>query len=359
MRKVLIFILSFYVIAASAQSETKNVIVVTLDGFRWQEVFHGIDSTLTETKEYNDNPKELYQQFGAPTAAKRRTLLLPFFWNTIARKGQIWGNRQLGNKVNVTNPYWFSYPGYNEIFTGYPDTTINSNDKKLNPNENVLEFLNQQKGFKDKIAAFSSWDVFPFILNEPRANFVVNGGLEKVTGKLSEAQQVLNEMQTFQTPFLEDVRLDYSTYQIAKAYMRQNKPRVLYLGLAETDDLAHAGRYGLYAHAAHQIDTMLADLWQYIQTTPQYKDKTTLFITCDHGRGDDGQRGWRDHGAKTKGSDQIWFAVIGPDTPAKGEVATAGQWYQKQFAATIAQFLGFAFRPGHPVGAPIKEVVGL
>jgi hypothetical protein len=41
-------------------------------------------------------------------------------------KGQI-GNRALGNKVNNANPYWFSYPGYNEIMTGYADTLINSN----------------------------------------------------------------------------------------------------------------------------------------------------------------------------------------------------------------------------------------
>ena len=356
-KSILTLLLFCYTINGYAQSKTENLIVVTLDGFRWQEVFRGIDSTLTETKEYNSNIKELYKTFGASTPQERRQLLMPFLWKTISQKGQIWGNRQLGNYVNVANPHWFSYPGYNEIFTGYPDTTINSNDKILNPHENVLEFLNRQKGFEDKVAAFTSWDVFPFIFNEPRANFTVNGGFEDVKGKINEAQRALNEMQWFQTPFLGDVRFDFSTYQIAKEYIRQNKTRVLYLGFDETDDLAHEGHYNLYAQAAHKIDTMLADFWHFVQMTPQYKDKTTLLITCDHGRGDDGKRGWRDHGTGTKDSDQIWFAVIGPDTPAKGEISKAGQWHQKQFAATIAQFLGFEFKPQHPTGEPIKEIL--
>ncbi len=357
LKNVLIFASLLPLTPILAQPKTQNVIVVTLDGFRWQEVFRGIDSTLTETKEFNGNTKALYNHFGATTPTNRRERLLPFLWKTVGTKGQIWGNRALGNFVNVANPYWFSYPGYNEIFTGYPDTAVNSNDKKLNVNENVLAFLNKQKGFEGKVAAFTSWDVFPFIFNEPQSKFVVNSGFENVEGNISGAQRTLNELQHFQTPFLGDVRLDYSTYQMAKEYMRQNKPKVLYIGLDETDDLAHEGHYDLYAHAAHKIDTMLADLWQYVQTTPQYKDKTTLLITCDHGRGNDGKGGWRDHGTKTKDSDQIWFAVMGPDTRAKGEMSEVGQWYQKQFAATIAQFLGFRFTSNHAIGEPIKTVL--
>lgn len=56
---------------------------------------------------------------------------------------------------------WFSYPGYNEIFTGNPDDkNIDTNDKMLNPNTNVLEFLNKQKDLEGRIACFSSWSDF-------------------------------------------------------------------------------------------------------------------------------------------------------------------------------------------------------
>ncbi len=46
------------------------------------------------------------------------------------------------------------------------------------------------------------------------------------------------------------------------------------------------------------------------------------------------------HGTKVSGSNQIWFAVLGPDTPAKGEMKEAGQYYQNQVAKTAATLLG-------------------
>jgi hypothetical protein len=52
-----------------------------------------------------------------------------FCGQLFANHGQLHGNRTKGSEVNNANPYWFSYPGYNEIFTGYPDTAVNSNDK--------------------------------------------------------------------------------------------------------------------------------------------------------------------------------------------------------------------------------------
>ena len=68
-----------------------------------------------------------------PSSEERRKLLMPFFWNTIAKQGQVYGNRRYSNNVNTANKYWFSYPGYNEIFTGYPDTAVNSNEYPPTP----------------------------------------------------------------------------------------------------------------------------------------------------------------------------------------------------------------------------------
>jgi hypothetical protein len=89
--------------------------------------------------------------FGAPERIERRKKLL-----------------------NVANRYKFSYPGYIEIFTGYPDTNVNSNDKIKNPNTNALEFIAKQHGFHRQIAVFTSWDVFPYILNTWRNSIYVS-----------------------------------------------------------------------------------------------------------------------------------------------------------------------------------------
>jgi hypothetical protein len=47
---------------AFAQLRTDNVIIVTLDGFRWQELFSGADPTMLFNKEFCSN-SEVQQQF--------------------------------------------------------------------------------------------------------------------------------------------------------------------------------------------------------------------------------------------------------------------------------------------------------
>ncbi|HMR58321.1 MAG TPA: phosphoglyceromutase, partial [Cyclobacteriaceae bacterium] len=155
---------------ASAQTKTENVILITLDGLRWQEVFTGADSGLIKNKKYVEDVVGLRDRFWHEQPDVRREKLMPFFWSTLAKQGVLFGNRAFDNEVNCSNTMWFSYPGYNEILSGFADDQrISSNDKINNPNETVLEFLNKQPKFKGKVAAFGSWDVFPFIINEERS----------------------------------------------------------------------------------------------------------------------------------------------------------------------------------------------
>jgi len=345
--------------AASQQLKTENVIIVTLDGFRWQELFRGADSTLINSA-FTKDTSAVKKKFWAPDASSRRKMLLPFFWDVIATKGQLFGNRDLGNKSEVANPYHFSYPGYNEIFTGFPDTRINHNDPTDNPNINVLEFINKQRGFEHKVAAFTSWHIFPSILNQNRSKLLINSGYSDVNlPTASDRLKHLNEIQHKVPELLgPDIRLDFLTYEFGKAYLKQYKPRVLYLAFAETDDLAHEGNYQFYLQSAHKEDGFLKELWDYLQTEMQYKDKTTLIITCDHGRGELSDKNWISHGKDIPGSKQTWVAILGPDTPPTGMVKTKDTIYQKQLAQTIAGLLGFDFKAaaGHPAGDQIPGV---
>lgn len=338
-----------------AQHKTENLIVVTLDGMRWQEVFKGVDERLMNDSIYNRGIKEMKERYWATTEHERRQKLFPFVWSTIAKEGQIYGNRTLGNKIDNANRYWFSYPGYNEIFTGYPDTSVNSNDKIYNKNENVLEFINKQKSFKGKVAAFSTWDCFPYILNEPRSGVFVNADVDTMTFN-TPTLKLLNEMQFLTTRPI-GVRPDLLTYFAAKEYLKEYKPRVLYIAFDETDDFAHAGMYDQYIGSAYSQDAMIADLWKLIQSIPQYNNKTTLLITVDHGRGDADKNNWKHHGERIAEAHEIWMAVIGPDTPPLGEVKTNTQLYQAQIATTLASLLGLDFKPQHPVHEPIKTVM--
>jgi len=363
-KTVLALALSVIVLAAFAQKKdfkTENVFIITFDGLRWQELYTGADPALIENKEYVDEPEALKAAFWNDDPIKRREILFPFFWSEIASKGQIHGNRSLGSKVNCANNMWFSYPGYNEILSGFADDKrINSNDKINNPNTTLLEFVNNQPAYKGKVAAFGSWDVFPFIINAERSGIPVNAGFMKATGSdLSEREIFLNQLQDEIPGPWGGVRLDAFTHYFMMEYVKKNTPRLVYISYGETDDWAHDGEYDEYLKSARRTDQFIKELWALIQSHPQYKDKTTLLLTTDHGRGTEPLDTWRSHGTKISGADQIWMMAIGPDTPALGEVKTAGQLYQNQVAATAAALLGIQYKntpePGPKVGSMLNR----
>ena len=321
---------------------------------RWQEVFKGVDSAIIVNKKFTNDSDAIVKKFWSDDINECRKKLFPFLWSTIESEGQLFGNRTKGCKVNNANPYWFSYPGYNEIFTGYPDTAVNSNDKIENKNINVLEFINQQKNYIGKVAAFSTWDAFPYILNKWRSGIYVNSAID--TLKFSSPQfQLLNDLQFLSAKPI-DIRLDINTYLAGKEYLKEFKPKVLYIAFDETDDFAHEGLYDQYLKSAHAEDAMIADLWNTLQSMPEYKNKTTLIITCDHGRGDEIKEQWTTHGRDAAGSGQIWIAAIGPDTKHIGEATDCATLYQAQLATTFAALLGFNFKPDHPAMQPIEQI---
>lgn len=340
-------------ISAAAQpvARTKHLFIITIDGFRWQEIFNGADPQLVANPEYVRDTSLTRGMYWDSTAELRRKKLLPFFWGTLAEKGRLYGNRSYGNKVNVRNWYKISYPGYNELFTGHTDAINSPNFPINNKHVNVLEYLNAAQTYHGKVAIFTSWNVFPFILNEGRSGLPVNSGYEPLgeDNNNEEAGLIDSVMATMHPT---KTRHDYLTFCSAREYLRAHHPSVLFLGFGETDECAHAGRYDLYLQQAADIDRMIADLWYEVQTDPYYKDSTTFLITTDHGRGWKPNK-WTTHGFWAQGSGDIWMAVLGPDIQPEGEIRTRGQVYQKQLAATMATLLGDPVAPGHPPGKAI------
>jgi hypothetical protein len=85
--------------AFSQETKTKNVVIVTLDGYRWQEVFQGANRKILDKEKYVTD-KSVADRFYDTSPEISREKLMPFFWNTIATQGQLYGNRQHRNKVN-------------------------------------------------------------------------------------------------------------------------------------------------------------------------------------------------------------------------------------------------------------------
>ena len=171
--------LASFAVPAGAQSPTRNVVVITIDGLRWQEMFTGADSAYFK-KDKDGRPTATEKRFMRPSADERRAVLMPFMWGGVAKEGQIFGDPSRNSRAHITNGLWFSYPGYNEMFSGAADPRIDSNDKIPNPNVTVLEWLNTRPGFEGKVAAFGAWDVLPFIVNTGRSRVPVGSGFVPV-----------------------------------------------------------------------------------------------------------------------------------------------------------------------------------
>lgn len=342
-----------------AQKELK-LVIVTLDGYRWQEQFGGV-SKMLQKRLFKDPKfdKAFASRITQGTREEKRKALMPFMWSTVTEKGAIIGNRRQGNKLTVRNPYFFSYPGYSELFCGYVDKKVNSNSHPDNQNLNLFDFLLQDDYYKNSIAAFGNWDAFPKILNTNRNHIPVFHNYSSNPDVTSVPP--LSNYEKFQTkvPLVSTyAEKDTVVYQHAKEYLVRNHPKALFIGFDETDHFGHTGNYPAYVMAAYQSDVWLNDLWNTLQADPFYKDQTILIVTCDHGRGPAAFDMWRHHGQGIVASRSTWLAAIGPGVKAIGEAKQHKCYHHDQIAATISQLLGKDFNSTNPrIGKPVEEVI--
>ncbi len=377
-----LFLICFLSVPLKAQQPTDqsisatvdNVVLVTLDGLRWQEVFRGLDARLLADENYTSTRETLEEKFASTVSKSSAERLLPFLHGVVFQQGSVLGNRDAGSCARVTNPWYFSYPGYNEILTGAVDKGIDSNASIANPNVTMLEWLQKQEGFQDRVAVFGSWDVFPFIYNTQRSGVPVNVGPRSAPDNSFE--EILNQLhQDIPSPW-PTVRLDAFTHHYALSYLRNHQPRVLHVAYGETDDFAHDGDYDQYIMAANRTDRFIRELWEFLQSEPHYRDNTVLFITVDHGRGEEPLETWEHHASKESltgymqslaeyeegivGSEAIWMAALGPgiSSGAGARQANGSCAGANQVAATLLTLLGQDYLSFNPhAGAPLTEML--
>lgn len=339
------------------QGRVANVLVVTLDGLRWQELFGGMQAELL-TKEAGgvEDSAALERRFGGPTPEQRRERLMPFFWTVVARRGQVFGDPASNSLARVTNGLRFSYPGYSEMLVGFADPRIDSNNRVPNPNVTVLEWLHRRPGFHGRVAAFASWELLPWIVNAERSGMHANGDGPPVAKPVTDRDRLLNDLAADLPPYWGATRFDAPTGFGALEYLKTHRPRVLYVMLGETDEWAHGRRYDLYLDAAARNDRFMQRLWETARALPQYKGRTALVVATDHGRGESAAD-WTSHGQKVPAAERIWIAVMAPGVPAFGVRANASVT-QSQVAATIAALLGEDYGAAQPQAAPPLDLGG-
>jgi Type I phosphodiesterase / nucleotide pyrophosphatase len=335
--------------ATPVTSRDPRVVVVTIDGLRFQEFFGGGDPVLARTSP-GSRSAPIHPRFLNGSRAQRRSSLMPFVWSVIAGRGQIFGDPDAGSRARLTNGLFFSYPSYNEILSGFADPRINSNDKIPNPNVTVLEWLNQRPEFSGKVVAFATWEVIPFILNTWRSKVPVGSTRLPVPNPTTEKERAINTLALDLPRYWDYTSFDAPLVYAAMESIRSASPRVLYLSLGEVDEWAHERRYDLYLDAARRSDAFIERLWTLLQSLPAYRDNTTLIVTTDHGRGDSAKN-WSDHGKGVPVAGDIWVAVLGPRVPPRG-VRHGLTVSAAQIAATIASTVGLDYPKSVPKAAP-------
>jgi hypothetical protein len=106
---------------------------------------------------------------------------------------------------------------------------------------------------------------------------------------------------------------DELSMYIVKRLMRQEAPSLLWITMHDID-VAHAGAYSLYVDAIRRTDRLCAELWNAVQSEPEYAGKTTMFILPDFGRdadGDAGGNGFQHHRTGDAASRTTWMMALG------------------------------------------------
>jgi hypothetical protein len=315
-------------------SDVRYLLLVTIDGVRVEEMFEGLDpavlaSTLAPGSHVEET--ESYRKYWAPTREERRRRLMPFFWETLMRHhGFVVGDPHSGVRQRLLNRHRFSYPGYSEILTGEAhDEVIASNDMGQNPYPSVLEDLRAELRLaRHEVAVFSSWGTMHRIVEHVPGTILVDAPAEAGTA-----------------------RPDEETFDRALAHLRTHRPRVLYVAFDETDDLAHEVRYADLLDALAHTDRRLRRLWDEVQSDPEYRGRTALLVTVDHGRGA-GVEHWHQHAAEVASAENVWTAYAVPGCRQRGVLTGRHTFVHAQLAATMAGILGVDYRRRVPGAAP-------
>ena len=330
-------------LSAKSDKDTR-LVIITIDGLRWQEVFSGAEKNLlTDSKQVRDT-KLYHDTYWRPTPEERREALMPFVWNTIAKKGTLIGNRDKNSMMQVANKTNISYPGYCEMMTGMVDDAIQSNDPVNNPHRNVLEVANEDTRYKGRVMMYGSWKSTRFAIRGEQAGIPASVSYEPAVAKNKSSRLQLAERMLAGMPhFWRSEHFDAFTYAFALETLLADHPKVMWISFGDCDEWAHARKYDLYLDAAKGTDAFIRDIYEALEADKFYRGKTTYLITCDHGRGFAGE--WSNHSSGTKGSEVTWLMLLGKGVPALGETTECGLYYTKQVAATIAAILGIDFTP--------------
>jgi len=309
---------------ASVEDPGHNVILVTLDGVRSQEIF-------------GQPPPELA---GADTAPA-----FPLLHASLEHEGVMYGDPTRFDVMTTANPAQRSLPGYMSIFAGFEQKCFD-NDCPRTVVETALERIQRQLVLsRGEVATIASWGKMG------RAIEHIGGTIYTDIGPSGA-----DAIGATSAPDWHPARWDRDTWAAAMRYLEAARPRLLHIGLLDADGWAHAGDYASYLGTLRQYDRWIAELRARLATLGDYGARTTIIVTTDHGRGDGA--GWTDHNPDLPGSERVFLYAVGPQIAGGRWASALARHSSADIRPTLETLFGLEPARCLRCGAVLAEVVG-
>lgn len=321
------------------------VVIIVLDGARWQEIFEGADASI-----------------GAPRGFDTSKLvggakLMPSLHALIAR-GVAIGAPGHGEPIRASGPSYISLPGYMEIFSG-ASTRCPNNSCARTRDKTIVDEIRETAHTAEEVAVVSSWPTIEQAAASEPQKIVMSAGSHHSYNSAAlrfdyaSSQLFWTGEEVVAWPGEGDYRPDALTSQIALKYLAKRKPRFLFIGLGDMDEYAHKNDYRDYISSLQFADKMIGDVVKVLDAMGERGKRTTIVVTADHGRAED----FRTHGAGSPESARVWLVAAGGDVPARGLVDAAKEHHLADIAPTLRTLVGLPPRGGRGAGEPIVEVL--
>lgn len=187
---------------------------------------------------------------------------------------------------------------------------------------------------------------------EPHAS----SGIPQSEAQLQQLEEVLrfSKSEFAQHALSLDSADELSVY-VARQLMMQVAPSLLWITLHDID-MAHSGAFSLYIDGIRRTDRLCVDIWNHLQSNPEYAGKTTMFVLPDFGRDSDSNpagNGFQHHRTGDAASRTTWMMALGPGV--RQGVFVDRPIDSMDLVPTVGKLLGFSTPLAQ--GAVLPEVV--
>lgn len=266
--------------------QTKNVIIIVMDGARYSETWGDTSHTY-----------------------------IPNISNFIAPLSVV-------NTNFYNNDYTFTLPGHLAMLSGQ-NYNIDNGGAELPPFPTILQYFN--KAYPDKNSwLITSKDKLEVLTNTSQTNFN--------NIHLSHTDCGINGLGT---GYREDSVTLYNSLTILDTTLST----LTLINFKQPDNIAHSNDWQGYLNQITVVDNYIYQLFNFVQTNVDYKNKTTVFIVNDHGRHDDLNGGFQNHGDSCEGCKHLMFFAFGPDFYQNKTINTPYELID--IAPTVAELLHF------------------